>query len=264
MKISRERYDLTEIAREFVANDWGHADTLLGCLREGQIIASINYPFGEEAVRSIPSQYWVDFPLTEFDVLSERKVRKDDPLEFCVKSECLFDEEFSDLKTIAKAAVEHNTSLIPEEIHSAVLAELEIEDFDGFEDWFNLVRIFHQLANELEADDKDYAVFVLHEHWENFSQGYEPSTDKNTKPGKAGKLPNAYWELLFAKILIRIVENQEKSLTKLTGADTISALAQQTLKWAALNVDVVQGTALLKPDRVAKRLSAIEKGKFKM
>ena len=263
MKIARDQYALTEVAREFVGNQWGHEDTLLGCLQQGQLIANIIYPIDSSTVRQVPKQYWVDFPLAKFDVMNESNVRINIPLSYSIQSDCLAEEERPALRSIANAAVEHDATLIAKNVQSAVLTELGIKDFNGFDDWLNLVRVFHELSNEFEEDDDEYPVFVLHDQWEGFRQGFAPSSDNTLQTAKQGAPRNPNWEFLFAYILIHIADKQGKTISELAGCKNPTELATDMLKWAKDVGLVTRVLELPSEDAVVKRLGSMKKGKYK-
>jgi hypothetical protein len=255
---------LTEVVREFVKEEWGHEDTLLSCLQEGLLVASINYPKGENNSRRVPPEYWRTYSLPEFDILNADPANSDDPIEFFIYAECIVDEEYELFKTIAKAAIGNDTSLIADKLQETVLDTLDIETFDDFDDWFGLVCIFQELTSNLKLDEDKYSVFVLDDDWQHFVLQHAPTGKAKASKSRSGAPRKPAWEFLFAGLVIRIMKQEEKSLNELTGADSMSALAIQLLKWAENTLEPVEIRDLPGTDALARRLASLNKNAYRI
>ena len=127
--LRRDKYRITEIAREFQKRGWGDEVALLDFLQEGELNAYVEYPSTDPKLARISKEIWRDLELGDFDVLSKRDRKRGEPLEWSLSGEHFFDQEMEKLKTVAKAAAQCDIGLVHEEISGRLLEELELDNF---------------------------------------------------------------------------------------------------------------------------------------
>lgn len=263
MIIELERTPLTELAEHFSKMGWGSEGVLLGCLREGKLVASINYPTDWPSLREVPKEVWQEMGQEDFDVWqrSSRFGRTDDRgSEYNISGKHFFDDEFEKIRTIARAAVEHDVTLIPENVMANVLDQLSLSCLDDFTDWLNLVRVFHEMAQSLEADrTEDFPVFVTQENLSSFTSRHVPVQKESKKGGSSGAPRIPYWPELYGQLIIMIVEQQQTNLLGLTGNETWGDLSGKLMKWAEANIVLKPNTKLPEQDSLERHIKKFQK-----
>lgn len=253
---------LTELAKYFAEMKWGGEGILLSCLREGKLIASINYPSNWPSLRKIPKGFWEEIERKDFDVLERpsrpsRKSEQSD--EYCLSGEHFFDDEFEYIKAIAHAAVENDISKIPGDLKVIVLDQLELPTFDGFTDWLNLVRIFHEMAQSLKNDSsEDFPVFVLEDDLKTFISRHAPTQGSGKKGRDLVSKRNPYWPELYGQLFSLIIERQQKSFFELTGMDTWGEVSGEVYRRIEGDIEIKPNTKLPQEETFERDIKAFE------
>ncbi len=174
-----------------------YEESFLELLREGQLVASIEYPPDSNNNIEVPTSFWEEFEDSHFDISArDSKPNRSKPYQeggFSICPWFVHETEIERLMAISEYIVRRGEMSEPIPDLSPVLDPNQFTEGFNTDSWVGLQKkLNRKLIDYVEAELPDCKVFIEHENWLQFCEFYGIG-DVEAPPKKSGVPERHCW-----------------------------------------------------------------------
>lgn len=237
--IINERNDLRTVLWKLIDDGVGDEGSLLGSLREGTLIASVEVPAIVKHVAAIPASYWAELDEDDFDRgIDHRSGQYQRSEPFHVPLNLFVADQRRTLEAFGKAIVARNFDKVPEPVRDWLASE-GVVSANGEGDWEQLTARLIDCSHRVgDMAGTEAVAFVARDDLIAFHDRVHPKERKHTSRGST----EAIWTRVWQELARRALSSPDaKSKSANAWAKELAAwLLSENYGNAALKADTLQ------------------------